>query len=64
MRTETWRAGCVSSDENALASSVVLVCRPRLVDAPITTRKDFVTALKADLPEALADAAARQHRAC
>ncbi len=38
----------------ALASSIVLVCRPRAADAPIATRRDYVTALKADLPVALA----------
>ena len=40
-------------DANALASSVVLVCRKRLADAPVTTRRDFLTALKAELPPAL-----------
>jgi putative DNA methylase len=39
---------------NALASSVILVCRPRTVDAPTATRREFVTALKAELPMALA----------
>jgi putative DNA methylase len=39
---------------NALASSIVLVCRPRAADAPIATRREFVTALKAELPNALA----------
>jgi putative DNA methylase len=39
---------------NALASSIVLVCRPRAADAPTATRRDFVTALKAELPQALA----------
>jgi putative DNA methylase len=38
---------------NALASSIVLVCRPRPGDAPIATRREFITALKAELPEAL-----------
>jgi putative DNA methylase len=42
-----------SIGSNALASSIVLVCRPRLVDAGITSRKDFVSTLKAELPEAL-----------
>jgi putative DNA methylase len=42
-------------DSNALASSVVLVCRPRAASAPTATRREFVTALKADLPVALAD---------
>jgi putative DNA methylase len=38
---------------NALASSIVLVCRRRLADAPIATRRDFVTTLKAELPQSL-----------
>ena len=37
----------------ALASSTVLVCRQRPADAPLATRRDFVTALKAELPTAL-----------
>jgi putative DNA methylase len=39
---------------NALASSIVLVCRPRAVDAPTATRREFVSALKAELPMAIA----------
>jgi putative DNA methylase len=35
---------------NALASSIILVCRPRVPDAPTATRREFVTALKAELP--------------
>jgi putative DNA methylase len=38
---------------NALASSIVLVCRPRPQDAPTITRRDFVAALKDELPGAL-----------
>ncbi len=38
---------------NALASSIVLVCRPREVSAPSATRREFVSALKAELPAAL-----------
>jgi len=53
MRTEG--AGrMIASGTNALASSIVLVCRPRPIDAPTATRRDFVTALKAELPSALA----------
>lgn len=37
-----------------LASSIVLVCRPRDRDAPAGTRREFVTALKTELPGALA----------
>ncbi len=38
---------------NALASSIVLVCRPRPETAPTATRREFLAALKTDLPEAL-----------
>jgi putative DNA methylase len=41
-------------DSNALASSIVLVCRKRHTDAPTATRREFVAALKAELPQALA----------
>ena len=40
---------------NALASSIVLVCRPRQVDAPLTSRGEFLRALKRELPAALKD---------
>jgi putative DNA methylase len=40
-------------DTNALASSIALVCRPRPAHAPTTTRREFLTALKAELYEAL-----------
>ena len=39
---------------NALASSIVLVCRRRAADAPIAPRREFVAALKTELPLALA----------
>ncbi len=39
---------------NALASSIVLVCRPRPGDALTATRREFVAALKSELPSALA----------
>ena len=38
---------------NALASSIVLVCRKRPVDAALATRREFLTALKRELPDAL-----------
>jgi putative DNA methylase len=41
-------------DSNALASSIILVCRPRAASAPTATRREFVAALKAELPQALA----------
>ena len=37
----------------ALASSIVLVCRKRLTTAPLATRKEFVAALRGELPQAL-----------
>ncbi len=43
----------LASGTNALASSIVLVCRPRPADAPRTTRREFMAALKRELPEAL-----------
>jgi putative DNA methylase len=38
---------------NALASSIVLVCRKRHADAPNTTKSDFMAALKKELPAPL-----------
>ncbi|MDE0069284.1 MAG: hypothetical protein OXO48_06185 [Caldilineaceae bacterium] len=38
---------------NALASSIVLSCRSRQADAPMATRREFVDALKEELPAAL-----------
>jgi len=43
----------LSMGTNALASSIVLACRPRPADAGVTTRAAFVAALKRELPEAL-----------
>lgn len=57
--TATWpmrseRGGrMISVGTNALASSIVLACRPRPADAPSTTRKSFVRELKRELPESL-----------
>ncbi len=53
MRTER-TGGFRNKDQNALASSIVLVCRPRAQDAPTTSRREFLAALKAELPQALA----------
>jgi putative DNA methylase len=38
---------------NALATSIVLACRPRAIDAGITDRRGFLAALLAELPEKL-----------
>ena len=52
IRTE--RTAGLKSKQNALASSIILVCRPRGTGAPTATRREFLTALKAELPVALA----------
>lgn len=52
MRTELANR-MIGSGANALASSIVLVCRSRQIDAPTATRREFVGALKAELPDAL-----------
>ncbi len=52
IRTEY--TGNLKKNVSALASSIVLVCRPRAANAPTSTRREFVTALKAELPGALA----------
>ncbi len=49
MRTELGNRS-VSLGTNALASSVVLVCRPRDEDAPMATRRQFLDVLERDLP--------------
>jgi putative DNA methylase len=54
MRTERG-ARSIGIGTNALASSIVLVCRPRPANAPTATRREFVQALKAELPPALAE---------
>ena len=43
----------VGQGTNALASSIVLVCRPRPIDAPIASRREFLNALRSELPNAL-----------
>ena len=53
MRTELSNR-MIGSGTNALASSIVLVCRPLAANASTATRREFVTALKAELPAALA----------
>lgn len=43
----------LSQGTNALASSIVLACRPRPENAESTTRRGFVARLKSELPDAL-----------
>jgi putative DNA methylase len=45
----------IGSGTNALASSIVLVCRQRALDAPTISRREFLRELNATLPEALLD---------
>jgi putative DNA methylase len=52
MRTEQ-SAGLRELGRGALASSIVLICRPRKVDATLASRKEFLSALKAELPGAM-----------
>ncbi len=53
VRTEREQSSGSNQGTNALASSIVLACRPRPADAPMATRREFVDALKEELPEAL-----------
>ena len=43
----------VASGTNALASSIVLACRPRPASATLATRGEFIAALRQELPEAV-----------
>lgn len=49
--SQAWRIRAMGS--NALASYIVLACRPRETDAPQTDRRSFVADLKRELPAAL-----------
>ncbi|MDE0578826.1 MAG: DUF1156 domain-containing protein [bacterium] len=52
LRTES-PGRILAKGTNALSSSIVLACRPRPDQAPLATRGEFVTALRAELPEAV-----------
>lgn len=52
MRTEMANRS-IGQGTNALASSIVLVCRLRPVDAPVCTKRQFVSQLKKELKTAL-----------
>jgi putative DNA methylase len=52
LRTEN-ASRMVGQGANALASSIVLVCRKRPADAPTISRREFIRDLKVVLPEAL-----------
>ena len=51
MRTEL--PGALKKKKNALASSIVLVCRKRSPGAPTITRREFIAKLRVELPSAL-----------
>jgi putative DNA methylase len=53
VRTER-SARSIGIGTNALASSIVLVCRTRMQDAAVVTKKELISALKVELPIALA----------
>jgi len=52
LRTES-TGRLIGRGANALASSIVLVCRKRPKDASVTTRADFIRALKLEMPAAI-----------
>ena len=52
MRTELGNR-MIGMGTNALASSIVLVCRRRSASAAVGTRRDFLTALRSELPQAV-----------
>ena len=52
MRTELGNR-MIGAGTNALASSIVLVCRKRPADAPTVSRREFIRELNATLPDAL-----------
>src|SRR5262249_22600436 len=52
VRTER-EGGVRTLDRNALASSVVLICHARGASAAVCSRRDFISALKVELPIAL-----------
>ena len=54
IRTEQPK-GLRAFDQNALASSILLVCRRRPADVPAATRRELQEALRTELPRALAD---------
>jgi putative DNA methylase len=53
IRTER-SGGFRNRERSSLASSILLVCRPRPTVAPTTTRREFLSQLKTELPIALA----------
>ena len=60
MVTGTWPMRTENSsrmrgmNSNALATSIVLICRKRPAETPIATRRDVISSLKVELPSAIA----------
>jgi putative DNA methylase len=54
MRTEMANR-MIASGTNALANSVVLVCRKKAASAEVVTRAEFIRSLKRELPPAIAE---------
>lgn len=52
VRTEK-QGRVVGNGQNALASSIVLVCRKRPIESPVCTRRNFINELKRELKPAL-----------
>ncbi|MYJ05659.1 MAG: DUF1156 domain-containing protein [Acidobacteria bacterium] len=52
MRTEMGNR-IIGRNANTLATSIVLVCRPRVTDAKTATRREFLDALRLEFPNAL-----------
>ena len=53
MRTEMKARSVARAGTNALASSILLVCRPRPDDARVATRRDLISVLRSEIPNAL-----------
>ena len=53
MRTEMKARSVARAGTNALASSILLVCRPRPDDVRMATRSELISALRRELPDAL-----------
>lgn len=49
--SQKWRMRAMGS--NTVTSYIVLACRPRNADAPLTTRRDFLSELRQALPDAV-----------
>jgi putative DNA methylase len=53
VRTELAKKIGVNAGDNMLATSIVLACRKRNIDAPMATRSEFMTALRNEMEPAI-----------